>query len=82
VSAYPHHNFQKWDLIQKFYGGLNAVCRAQIDASSRGSILNLTPIETEALFKKIAENGTWGTGVDRVAPTPSTGVVKSVLEVG
>ncbi|WVZ53339.1 hypothetical protein U9M48_004299 [Paspalum notatum var. saurae] len=81
VSACPHHNFQKWDLIQKFYGGLNAVCRAQIDASSGGSILSLTPTETQALFKKIAENGTWGIVADRVAPTPSTGVVKSVLEV-
>ncbi|WVZ71202.1 hypothetical protein U9M48_019817 [Paspalum notatum var. saurae] len=56
--------------------------RAQIDTSSGGSILSLTPTETEALFKKIAENGTWG--ADRVvAPTTttSTRVVKSVLEV-
>ena len=84
VSACPHHNFQNWDIIQKFYGGLNAVCRGQVDASSGGSILSLTPTETEALFKKIAENGAWG--ADRVTPTSleqhtSTGTAKSVLEV-
>ncbi|WVZ87846.1 hypothetical protein U9M48_034421 [Paspalum notatum var. saurae] len=44
----------------------------------------LTPTETEALFKKIAENGAWG--ADRVTPTSpeqdtSTGTAKSVLEV-
>ena len=82
VLACPHHNFQKWDLVQKFYGGLNAVCRAQIDASSGGSILSLTPTEVESLFKKIAENGAWG--ADRApstSQTPSTAVAKSVLEV-
>ena len=82
VLACPHHNFQKWDLVQKFYGGLNAVCRAQIDASSGGSILSLTPTEVESLFKKIAENGAWG--ADRTPNTSqssSTAVAKSMLEV-
>ncbi|WVZ84773.1 hypothetical protein U9M48_031763 [Paspalum notatum var. saurae] len=60
------------------------VCKGQVDASSGGSILDLTPTETEALFKKIAENGAWG--ADRVTPTSleqhtSTGTAKSVLEV-
>ncbi|WVZ90228.1 hypothetical protein U9M48_036548 [Paspalum notatum var. saurae] len=34
VSRCPHHNFQNWDIIQKFYGGLNAKVRGQVDASS------------------------------------------------
>ena len=58
------------------------MCRAQIDASSGGSILSLTPTEVESLFKKIAENGAWG--ADRApstSQTPSTDVAKSVLEV-
>ena len=58
------------------------MCRAQIDASSGGSILSLTPTETENLFKKIAENGAWG--ADRAPSTSqssSNAVAKSVLEV-
>lgn len=56
------------------------MCRAQIDASSGGSILSLTPTETENLFKKIAENEAWG--ADRApSQSQSSAVAKSVLEV-
>ncbi|WVZ55062.1 hypothetical protein U9M48_005775 [Paspalum notatum var. saurae] len=67
VSACPHHNFQNWDIIRNSMEDSTRCARGQVDASSGGSILDLTPTETEALFKKIAENGAWG--ADRVTPT-------------
>ncbi|WVZ94411.1 hypothetical protein U9M48_040304 [Paspalum notatum var. saurae] len=53
VSACPHHNFQNWDIIQKFYGGLNAVCRGQVDASSGGSILVSHPLRPKPYSRRL-----------------------------
>jgi hypothetical protein len=50
----PHHKFPKEDLVQKFYQGLTMASRTIIDASTGGSIIELTPTEAFTLFKKVA----------------------------
>jgi hypothetical protein len=55
----PHHKFPKEDLIQKFYQGVTMASRTVIDASTGGSIIELTPTQAFTLFKKVTDNDTW-----------------------
>jgi hypothetical protein len=75
----PHHKFPKEDLVQKFYQGLTVASRKIIDASAGGSIIELTPIQTFTLFKKVADNDTWASS-ERLLPVQPTGNVKGVLQ--
>jgi hypothetical protein len=54
--------------------------RTIIDASARGSIIELTPTEAFTLFKKVADNDTWASS-GRLLPVQPTGNVKGVLQV-
>jgi hypothetical protein len=80
TRAVPHHRFPKEDLVQKFYQGLTMASRTIIDASTRGSIIELTPTEAFTLFKKVADNDTWASS-GRLHPVQPTGNVKGVLQV-
>jgi hypothetical protein len=79
TRAVPHHKFSKEDLVQKFYQGLTMASRTIIDASAGGSIIELTPTEAFALFKKVADNDTWASS-GRLHPVQPTGNVKGVLQ--
>ncbi|CAO2143945.1 unnamed protein product [Urochloa humidicola] len=79
VLACPHHKYSQADLVMKFYGGLQASSRAIIDASTGGSIIDLTPIKAYALFKKVADNDAWAS-VGRTQIIPSMGKARSVQE--
>jgi len=46
----------RWLLMQTFYHGLNQKARECLDASAKGSFLELTIGKTEILLDKIAEN--------------------------
>jgi hypothetical protein len=76
----PHHKFPKEDLVQKFYQGLTMASRTIIDASARGSIIELTPTQAFTLFKKVADNDTWTSSVC-LLPVQPMGNVKGVLQV-
>jgi hypothetical protein len=80
TRAVPHHKFPKEDLVQKFYQGFTMASRSIIDASARGSIIELTPTEAFTLFKKVADNDTWASS-GRLHPVQPTGNVKGVLQV-
>jgi hypothetical protein len=80
TRAVPHHNFPKENLMQKFYQGLTMASRTIIDASSGGSIIELTPTQAFTLFKKVANNDTWASS-ERLLPYQPTGNVKGVLQV-
>jgi hypothetical protein len=54
--------------------------RTIIDASARGSIIELTPIEAFTLFKKVADNDTWASS-GRLLLVYPTGNVKGALQV-
>jgi hypothetical protein len=54
--------------------------RTIIDASARGSIIELTPTQAFTLFKKVADNDTWASS-GRLHPFQPTGNVKGVLQV-
>jgi hypothetical protein len=54
--------------------------RTIIDASARGSIIDLTPTEAFTLFKKVAEDDTWASS-GRLLLVQPTGNVKGVLQV-
>jgi hypothetical protein len=54
--------------------------RTIIDASVRGSIIELTPTQAFTLFKKVADNDTWASS-GRLLPVQPTGNVKGVLQV-
>jgi hypothetical protein len=77
TQAVPHHKFPKEDLVQKLYQGLTMASRTIIDASARGSIIELTPTEAFTLFKKVADNDTWASS-GRLLPVQPTGNVKGV----
>jgi hypothetical protein len=76
----PHHKFPTEDLVQKFYQGLTLVSRTIIDASTGGSIIELTPTQAFTLFKKVADNDTWASS-ERLLLIQPTGNVKGVLQV-
>jgi hypothetical protein len=76
----PHHKFPKEDLVQKFYQGLTMASRTTIDASARGSIIELTPTQAFTLFKKVVDNDTWASS-GRLHPFQPTGNIKGVLQV-
>jgi hypothetical protein len=76
----PHHKFPKEDLIQKFYQGLTMASRTIIDASARGSIIELMQTQAFTLFKKVADDNTWASS-GRLLPVQPTGNVKGVLQV-
>jgi hypothetical protein len=80
TRAVPHHKFPKEDLVQKFYQGLTMASRTIIDASARGSIIELTPTEAFTLFKKVADNDTLASS-GRLLPVQPTGNIKGVLQV-
>jgi hypothetical protein len=80
TRAVPHHKFLKEDLVQKFYQGLSMASRTIIDASAKGSIIELTPTEAFTLFKKVADNDTWPSS-GRLLLVQPTGNVKGVLHV-
>jgi hypothetical protein len=80
TRAVPHHKFPKEDLIQKFYQGITMVSRTIIDASARGSIIELTLTQAFTLFKKVTDNDTWASS-GRLLLVQPTGNVKGVLEV-
>jgi hypothetical protein len=80
TQAVPHHKFLKEDLVQKFYHGLTMASRTVINASAGGSIIELTPTQAFALFKKVADNDTWASS-GRLLPVQPTGNVKGVLQV-
>jgi hypothetical protein len=54
--------------------------RTIIDASARGSIIELTPTEAFTLFKKVVDNDTWASS-GCLHPVQPTGNVKGVLQV-
>jgi hypothetical protein len=54
--------------------------RTIIDASARGSIIELTPTEAFTLFKKVVDNDTWASS-GRLHPVQPTGNVKGFLQV-
>jgi hypothetical protein len=76
----PHHKFPTEDLVQKFYQGLTLASRTIIDASTGGSIIELTPTQAFTLFKKVADNDTWASS-ERLLLIQPTGNVKGVLQV-
>jgi hypothetical protein len=78
--AVLHHKFPKEDLVQKFYQGLTMASKTIIDASARGSIIELTSTEVFTLFKKVTDNDTWSSS-GRLLPVQPTGNVKGVLQV-
>jgi hypothetical protein len=80
TRAVPHNKFPKEDFVQKFYQGLTMASRMIIDASTGGSIIELTPTEAFTLFKKVADNDTWASS-GRLHPVQPTGNVKGVLQV-
>jgi hypothetical protein len=80
TRAVPHHKFLKEDLVQKFYQGLTMASSTIIDASARGSIIELTPTEAFTLFKKVEDNETWASS-GRLLPFQPTGNVEGVLQV-
>jgi hypothetical protein len=51
-----------------------------IDASVRGSNIELTPTEAFTLFKKVTDNDTWASS-GRLLPVQTTGNIKGVLQV-
>jgi hypothetical protein len=71
----PHHKFTKEDLVQKFYQGFTMASMTVIDASVRGSIIELTPTEALSLFKQVADNDTWASS-GRLLPVQPAGNVK------
>jgi hypothetical protein len=75
-----HHKFPKEELVQKFYQGLSMASRTTINASARGSIIELTPTEAFILFKKVADNDMWAS-FGRLLPFQPTWNVKEVLQV-
>ncbi|CAN6283245.1 unnamed protein product [Urochloa humidicola] len=79
VLTCPHHKYSQADLVMKFYGGLQASSRAIIDASTGGSIIDLTPTKAYALFKKVADNDAWAS-VGRTQLIPSMDKARSVQE--
>jgi hypothetical protein len=54
--------------------------RTVIDASVRGSIIELTPTQAFTLFKKVADNDTWAWS-ERLLPVQPAGNIKGVLQV-
>jgi hypothetical protein len=76
----PHHKFPKEDLVQKFHQGLTMASRMIINASTGGSIIELTLTEAFTLFKKVADNDTW-VASERLLPVQPTGNIKGVLQV-
>jgi hypothetical protein len=80
TRAVTHHKFPKEDLIQKFYQGLTMASMTIIDASARGSIIELTPTQAFTLFKNVADNDTWASS-RRLLPVQTTGNVEGVLQV-
>jgi hypothetical protein len=80
TQAVPHYKFLKEDLVQKFYQGLTMASRTIIDASTGGSIIELTPTEAFTLFEKVTDNDTWASS-GRLHPVQPTGNVKGVLQV-
>jgi hypothetical protein len=66
--------------VQNFYQGLTMASRTIIDASARGSIIELTLTEAFTLFKKVADNDTWAPS-RRLLPVQPAGNVKGVLQV-
>jgi hypothetical protein len=55
--------------------------RTIIDASTGGSIIQLTPTQAFTVFKKVADNDMWASSGHLLLIQP-TGNVKEVLEVG
>jgi hypothetical protein len=80
TQAVPHHKFPKEDLMQKFYQRLTMASRTIINASTGGSIIELTATEAFTLFKKVADNDTWAS-FGRLLLVQPTGNVKGVLQV-
>jgi hypothetical protein len=56
TRAVPHHKFPKEDLVQNFYQGITMASRTIMDASTGGSIIELTPTEAFTVFKEVAGN--------------------------
>jgi hypothetical protein len=54
--------------------------RTIINASTGGSIIDLTPMEAFTQFKKVADNDTWASS-GRLHPVQPTGNIKGVLQV-
>ena len=59
ISDCPHHGMTTWLLMQIFYHGLTQKARECLDASAKGSFLELTIGKAEILLDKIAENQSW-----------------------
>ena len=59
ISDCPHHGMATWLLMQTFYHGLTQKARECLDASAKGSFLELTTGKAEILLDKIAENQSW-----------------------
>ena len=59
ISDCPHHGMATWLLMQTFYHGLTQKARECLDASAKGSFLELTTEKAEILLDKIAENQSW-----------------------
>jgi hypothetical protein len=53
--------------------------RMIVDASARGSIIEITPTEAFTLFKKVADNNMWASS-GRLLPFQPTGNIKGVLQ--
>ena len=52
----PHHGFDNWQLMSKFYEGLTENFRNRIDAICDVSIMDKYNYEVEKLIERLAEN--------------------------
>jgi len=59
ISDCPRHGMAKWLLMQTFYYGLTQRSCEQLDATTEGSFMSLTPRRAEAIMAKMAENLNW-----------------------
>ncbi|RDY10045.1 hypothetical protein CR513_05497, partial [Mucuna pruriens] len=55
-ATYPHHQISEQLLIQYFYEGLSMMDRSMIDATSRGALMDKTPVAARNLISNMASN--------------------------
>jgi len=54
ITDCPHHGMEEWLLMQTFYHGLIPKSHEQLDATTEGSFMLLTPRKARSLMDKIA----------------------------
>jgi len=56
LQSCPHHEVPMWQLVQRFYSGLDEHNRQMVDASCSGSFLYKTAEKAWELFEHLSEN--------------------------